>query len=138
MPIELFWDDEAQTVILAEFSGEWSWDELHNMLNTIKQLSEERQQVFGAIIDLRQGLHLPGGTIFNREGLSQFQRLLTLSNGGQKGPMVIVGMNSVVRTVFEAVASFDKSLLSDVSFVDEMEEAPEQIYAMMQDLNSIV
>ena len=137
MPIELFWDDDAQTVILAEFSEKWSWDDLHAMLSTIKKLSEERQQVFGAIIDLRTGLHLPGGTIFNREGLNQFQRLLSLSNGGKKGPMVIVGMNSVVRTVFEAVSNFDKSLANDVFFVDEMDEARENIYQKMQKINKI-
>jgi len=138
MPIELFWDDEAQSVILAEFSEKWSWDDLYAMLNTIKKLSEERQQVFGAIIDLRKGFHLPGGTIFNREGLAQFQRLLSLNDDGKKGPMLIVGMNSAIRTVFEAVATFDKSLVNDIAFVDDMSEARKKIYAMLQKMNQTV
>lgn len=136
MPIELFWDDDAQTVILVEFNDTWSWDELHNMLSTIKRLSGEHQYILGAIIDLRNGFHLPGGTIFNREALSQFQRLLSLSNGEQKGPMLIVGMNPLVRNVFEAVRTLDKSLINDIVFVDEMQQAREKIYAMLAKMNT--
>ncbi|MEO1290964.1 MAG: hypothetical protein AAFV93_24775, partial [Chloroflexota bacterium] len=75
MAIDLFWDNDEQTVLLAEFNGKWTWDELHKLLTTVKRLSDERGQVFGAILDLRNGMHLPGGNIFNKEGLEQFKKL---------------------------------------------------------------
>lgn len=129
MAIELFWDDTEQTVILAEFSGKWTWDELHHMLATIQQLSEQRGQVFGAIIDLRNGMTVPGGSVFNREGLAQFRKLLAQNNGGGKGPMAIVGMNTMVRAIFDAVSSMDRKLTDDVFFADSIDDARRKIYS---------
>lgn len=134
MGIDLYWDDEEQTVMLAEFGKDWTWDELHTMLNTIKRLSVERNQIFGAIIDVRNGLNIPGGSIFNREALGQFQRMLTLNDDG-KGPVVIVGMSSMIRTVFNAVKQVDRSATSDVFFAANMDEARETIYREVANLN---
>lgn len=29
MPIDVFWDDEAKTILRATFVGSWTWNELH-------------------------------------------------------------------------------------------------------------
>ena len=132
MGIELFWDDDEQTVMLAEFSGDWSWEELQKTLSMIKRISQERGKRFGAILDLRRGLRLPNGNVFNKEGLEQFQKLLALNDGGsEKGPMAILGMNKLLRMVFDAVANFDKGLTRDVFFADGEEEARRWIYGAM-------
>ena len=136
MGIDLYWDDDEQSVILAEFNEQWSWDDLYAMLNTVKRLSKEKGLVLGAIVDVRNGFHLPGGTIFNRQGLDNFRKILTMNDGEQKGPVVVLGMNSMVRSVFSAVSTFDKSLMSDVQFADTMEEAQQLIYAAVRRLHS--
>jgi len=136
MGIELYWDDHEQTVMLAEFSGKWTWDDLYDMLHTIKQLSIQRGQIFGAIIDLRQGLQLPGGSVFNRDGLAQFRRLLSLNQGdNSKGPVAIVGMNGVVRSIFDAVNTFDRSLTNDVYFANSLDEARSKLYPQVAQIN---
>jgi hypothetical protein len=127
MAIELYWDDDEQTVMLAEFSGKWSWEELHKVLSKIKEISQERQQAFGAILDLRRGLHLPN--MLNKEGLEQFQKLLVLNDGAsEKGRIVILGMNKMVKIIFDAVGTVDKSLTKDVYFAENEEEARQLIY----------
>jgi hypothetical protein len=127
MAIVLYWDDDEQTVMLAEFSGKWSWEELHKVLSKIKEISQERQQAFGAILDLRRGLHLPN--MLNKEGLEQFQKLLVLNDGaGEKGRIVILGMNKMVKIIFDAVGTVDKSLTKDVYFAQNEEEARKLIY----------
>lgn len=131
MPIDLYWDDNEQTVMLCEFKGRWSWDELHAVLHTIKKLSAQRQQVFGAIIDVREGLHIPGGSIFNREALNNFQQMLKLGSDG-KGPVVILGMNSMIRTIFDTVGRVDKKATKDVHFAETMEQARQTIYGIVQ------
>jgi hypothetical protein len=136
MAIDLYWDDAEQTVILAEFNKQWSWDDLYTMLNTVKRLSKEKGRVFGAIVDVRDGFHLPGGSIFNQQGLDNFRKILTMNDGEQKGPVVVLGMNSMVRSVFNAVSTFDKSLISDVQFADTMEEAQQLIYVAVRRLHS--
>lgn len=128
MAIDLYWDDAEQSVILAEFSNKWTWDDLHEMLATIQQLSKQRGQIFGAILDLSKGMNVPGGSVFNREGLSQFRRLLAQNNGGAKGPMAIIGMNGMVRAIFDAISSIDRKLTEDVIFADSLDDARERIY----------
>ena len=132
MKIDLFWDDEQQTVILAEFQDGWTWDDLHTILSKIKSLSDERGQVFGAIVDVRNGLNLPGGSLFNQESLQQFRRMLDIDQNGKKGPMVIVGMNNMVRSVFNAVSKFDRTLTRDVHFAKTMTEARQVIYGAVK------
>jgi hypothetical protein len=75
MKIDLYWDNEEQTMMLCEFQAGWTWEDLMAVLNTVKRLSEEREQVFGALIDLTNGMTLPGGSIFNAEGLKNFQKI---------------------------------------------------------------
>ena len=84
MNIDLFWDNDQQTVILAEFHDGWTWDDLHTVLSKIKSLSDERGQVFGAIVDVRNGLNLPGSSLFNQESLQQFRRMLDIDQNGKK------------------------------------------------------
>lgn len=128
MAIELYWDDDDQSVILAEFSNKWTWDELHEMLSTIQQLSQKRGRVFGAILDLSKGMSVPGGSVFNREGLSQFRRLLE-QNSGSKGPLAIVGMNGMVRAIFDAISGIDRKLTEDIMFADSLDDARERVYS---------
>lgn len=132
MNIDLFWDDEQQTVLLAEFKNGWTWDDLHAVLSKIKSLSDQRGQVFGAIVDVRDGLNLPGSSLFNQESLKQFRRMLAIDQNGEKGPMVIVGMNDMVKTVFNAVSKFDRSLTHDVHFAKTMTEARQVIYGAVK------
>ena len=136
MAIDLYWDDDEQTVILCEFNGRWTWDELHAALGTIKQLSVERDQTFGAIIDVRNGMHLPGGSIFNRDALANFRKMLSLNDGGKKGPMVILGMSAMIRTVFDTIGRMDASLTQDVAFADRIEDARRIIYSQVAALRS--
>lgn len=136
MPINLYWEDDAQTMILCEFEGKWTWDELRAVLWTVKKLSMERNQVFGAIIDLRKGLQLPGGSVFNREGLAQFNKLLKMGEGG-KGPVVILGMNGMVRAIFDAVARIDRSATQDVHFASTIDEAHGLLQQDLQTSTSI-
>ena len=134
MPIDLYWDDDNQSVMLAEFKGKWTWDELQAMLRTIKRLSIERNQIFGAIVDVREGLNIPGGSIFNREALAQFNQMLKMNDGG-KGPVVILGMNAMVRTIFETVDKMNKSVTSDVYFAQTMDDARSIIYRVTDEYN---
>lgn len=129
MGIDLYWDNKEQTVMLCEFNGDWSWDELHAVLRTIKQLSVERGRVFGAIVDVRGGLRLPGGTIFNREALTNFRKMLQLDPEG-KGPVVIVGMNPMIRTIFDTAGRLEPSVTENVYFADDMQEARRKIYTV--------
>ena len=124
MAIDLFWDNDEQTVFLVEFNSNWTWDDLNAVLKTTSRISKEHGQVMGAILDLRKGLSLPGGSIFNRDGLNQFKELLKMSNGGQEnGPVVIVGMSGMIQTIFDTVTKMDQKAAQRVHFASTMSEA---------------
>lgn len=133
MSIDLFWDDDEQTTFLVEFHGDWTWDELNAVIKTTNRLSQERQQVLGAILDLREGLQIPGGSIFNREGLNQFRELISMSNSGQEnGPVVIVGMSGMIKTVFDAVTKLDRDATQSIYFATTMDEACDVMRAKLE------
>jgi len=124
MAIDLFWDNDEQNVFLVEFNGNWTWDDLNAVLKTTTRISQERGQLMGAILDLRKGLSLPGGSIFNREGLNQFKELIQMSNSGQaNGPVVIVGMSGMIKTIFDTVTKMDRKAAQSVHFASTMSEA---------------
>ena len=128
MAIDLFWDDDAQTVMLVEFHSPWSWDDLRRVLKTIQRLSSESGMVYGAILDLREGLRMPDGSILSAENLQQFRQMWTDSADQEKGPVVIVGMNRAVKLLFETVGRIEPSATRDVHFCDTLDEARELIY----------
>ena len=128
MPIELYWDNDEQDVILAEFKGDWTWDDLYRMLTTIKRLSDEADRSFGAIIDLRDGLRLPGGSVFNKEGLENFRKLLNIDTKRGRGPMAVVGMSQGLKNLLKAISAFDASQTKYIFFEETMDEARQVIY----------
>jgi hypothetical protein len=131
MSIEVFWDDEAETVFLIEVRGSWKWEELTKTMKAVKRISEERGRVMGAILDLGTGLQMPEGGIFSQEGLANFQELLKL-DGKQRGPLVIVGMNKLVKRIFDTAASLDPKSARMIDFADTVEEARTRVYATLQ------
>lgn len=135
MAIDLFWDNEEQSVFLAEFNGKWTWDDLHKVLSKIKSLSQERGEIFGAILDLRKGMHFPSGDIFSKESLDQFKQLLSLSDGDKKGPIVILGVNVMIKMVVNAISTVDKSVVEDINFAEDDTHARQLIYKAVAGLN---
>jgi len=136
MSIDLYWDNDDQTVMLAEFGQQWTWDELYAVLKTIKRLSDERNQVFGAMVDVRNGFNIPGN-LLSRESLNQFKRISELGSGG-KGPVVIVGVSPMIRRVFDAINMVDRNFSNDVHFAPDMNQAREMIYRRVSELNAAV
>lgn len=134
MSIEVFWDDEAETVFLIEVRGKWKWEELTKTMQAVKRISEERGRVMGAILDLGSGLQMPEGGIFSAQGLANFQELLKL-DGKQRGPMVIVGMNSLVRRIFDTAASLDPKSARMIDFADTVDDARTRVYDTLRTLH---
>ncbi len=137
MGIDLFWDNEEQTVFLVEFNGDWTWDDLNAVLKTTTRISKERGLLMGAILDLRNGLRIPGGSIFNREGINQFKDLIAMSNSGQEnGPVVIVGMSGMIKTVFDAAVKIDRNAAQSVHFASTMSQARALMQVQLNHNNS--
>ncbi|MBL8155000.1 MAG: hypothetical protein JNM70_12525 [Anaerolineae bacterium] len=130
MGIDLYWDDEAQTVLLLEINGPWRWEELRRTLATVHKLTAQADPEVGALIDVRKGLFLSAGTLFSADGLANARSLLTLGTD-EPGPVVVVGTNPLVRSVYEAFAKLDGAMRSRVRFADTLDEAREVMAAWL-------
>jgi hypothetical protein len=122
MAIELYWDDDEQTVMLCHFPKTWTWDEMFETLHTIKQVTDQRDYEIGAIVNVSRGITVPGGSIFSAQTREKARRMLAMSADG-KGPIAIIGANGMLRTVAKGFNMLDKSAMDDVYFVDDIDEA---------------
>lgn len=122
MSVDLYWDNDEQTIVLCEFSKGWTWEALFGALNKIKSLTENRDVLVGAIVDMTKGLGVPNGSLFSIETRDKAKQMLQMSASG-KGPIAIVGASGVIKLVSKAFALVDKNALKDVYFVDTADEA---------------
>ncbi len=123
MGIELYWDNDAQTVIWCEFDREWTWDEMDATMNKVKGITDRAAREIAAIIDVRRGVNFPGGSIFTPAALNQAKKMLRMGEGGTSGPVVVVGASPLIKTVYNTVRAMDKNGLSNVSFAESLDEA---------------
>ena len=122
MGIELYWDNDEQTVMLAEVQGAWTWDDLYEALRKVKRISDKSPVVLGAIIDLTHGTAFPGGSPFSATAHGHGKRVIKMGEGG-KGPIAVVGAAPFFRKAFGMLLSLDREKLSHITFVDTLEEA---------------
>lgn len=122
MPLELYWDDDARTTLLLEVRGAWTWDELMQTMHRIKQITDQADREIAAILDLSDGLRLPGGTWLSREALDTARKLLMLGQGGT-GQVVIVGVSPAIRAIYNTLLTMDRRLLGGVTFAATTDEA---------------
>ncbi len=122
MPIELYWDNDEQTVLLCEFGTSWNWDELRRVLAAIHKLTAATETEIAAIVDVRQGIQIPLGEIFSATGLANAKSLLTMGESGT-GPVVIVGMNGIIRKIYDILYKLDPRALAKVHMTDNLKQA---------------
>lgn len=122
MGIDLYWDDDAMTTLLCVFDGRWTWDELYATMRTIKNITDDVDYEISAIIDLRKGMQLPGGSLLSAQGLEHARQLLKMGENGT-GPIVIVGATHMIRSLYDTMRKLDSRALGNVSFADNVRDA---------------
>ena len=123
MGIYLEWDNQAQTVLRCAFDAEWTWDDLYAIADEVKVITDSAPQTISAIIDLTNGMTIPGGNFFSPASLENARKLLTLGEGGT-GPIAIVGASSLIKMVYTTFKGMDKrAAAAEVTFVDTLEQA---------------
>ncbi|MEP7291891.1 MAG: hypothetical protein ABI835_08905 [Chloroflexota bacterium] len=123
MGIELYWDNDDQTVMLCEVDRSWTWDEMDAVIDKVKKTTDHSETLIGAILDLRQGVHFPGGSFLTPGALSRARRMLKMGEGERQGPVVVVGASPVIKTIYKTLQKMDKHGLSSVSFAQSLDEA---------------
>jgi hypothetical protein len=71
MPIDVFWDDEAKTILRANFVGDWTWEDYHAANALLLKLGAEIDHRFDIIVDLSMSNGLPPGNILDNVARAQ-------------------------------------------------------------------
>lgn len=93
MPIHVFWDDEAQSVIRSEGEGHWTWEEYHQSLGQIVEMVKSVNHRVD-LITLRR----PGSVAPPSSGMPHYQRAMRVLPENT-GLNVIINTNTVARSI---------------------------------------
>lgn len=122
MGFDLYWDDDAQQVMLIEVGARWTWDEMHSALETIKTLQAKRDgRLQAAIVDARRGINLPDPPL-SPVTLNHARRVASLAPRGT-GPIVVVGANPILRGMFDQLRRLDARATANIHFAETLDAA---------------
>lgn len=118
MPINLSWDDEAETLLYAKFIPPWSWDDFHAAVEDGKKMLIQEEDKRGILIDIREtGMIPPSGFIKKiRQVLGEMPTI----------PLVIIGDPEVTKILFAPILQLVIKR-REFHFVNTLEEAREAI-----------
>ena len=123
MAIELYWDNDERTVMLCEIRGDWTWEQMYETLGKIKKVTEKTSTTIAAIIDISDGVSVPGGSILTPAAFDHAKNMLKMGESGT-GPMVIIGASSVIKTAYKMFTGMAQGMaLSKIAFADTADQA---------------
>ena len=122
MGITVQWDNDEKTVIRQTFNGRWTWDDLYAALDYVAKLTDSVPHRVDAIVDVRHLSMLPGGSLFSFN-TRQHADKLAKRNDVNRGSIIIVGANPLLRGLYDSFRGLYASTASDVHFVASIEQA---------------
>lgn len=124
MPVTVFWDNEEQTIIRMEFDGQWTWDDVHEAVGTINQMTDSVDHIVDGLIDMRKAVGVPPGAMAHARSLIRQRHERT-------GINIIVGASPMISTLWQVFAQAYQWLTRDerFAFAKTLEEARERIAA---------
>lgn len=122
MAIKVHWDNEAKTIIRQTFDGRWTWDDLYAALACVANMSASVSHRVDAIVDVSRADLIPGGSIFNLNSKRHADKLASRSDLN-RGTIVVVGANGLMRTLYDTFRSLYSDKATDVYFVQTLDDA---------------
>ena len=95
MPIKLLWDNEQQTVLRMDVTGQWTWDELHVARRQIFQMMDAAPAKHIYTV-----LNFADGKLNMPPGMWNHWSVLTDYSHPDAGLTVIVGANTFMKMSF--------------------------------------
>jgi hypothetical protein len=119
MPVHIFWDDEACTIIRISVSGSWAWEDLAQTKLILSAMCEESPHRVDVLNDLREMTYRPART---GEAAHKDGALPQPVNMG----MVAFVVNDFTYALFRPMMRFQNHAVEHV-FVATLREARQMI-----------
>lgn len=115
MPIVIEWDNEAQHVILATYSGRWTWEDLANADTTMQQMIDNVNGRAHLIIDVTKNVWFP-------PDIAEHSDRIVNTIDPRLGMIVLVG-REINKELMNLLATENDIITSRYSFAYDLETA---------------
>jgi adenosylcobinamide amidohydrolase len=122
MSIRVEWDNEARTIVHYSFLGGWTWDELYQSIEVGENMAKDSTARVHAILDMREGNGLPGGSFLTPAARNHAQNLANRMHP-ERGHIMVVGASPIMRSMYLMFRSLFGDKAGGVEFVQTIEEA---------------
>jgi hypothetical protein len=126
MGIEVYWDDEAKTILRYDFEGRWTWDEFYKRCNKVIAMKAESLRRIDLMLDMRGSKYIPS------DGIHHVQQITRLYSDGI-GISVFVSDNHFFHTVFDVGVKLHSNL-RDRYWLVETPDAARKIISEVRQL----
>lgn len=94
MAVAIGWADEAQSIILIEFMGQWTWAEFHHADEQSRAMIRSIPHTINMMVDFTESTDLPNGALTElRTMIKRMEHRAT--------DIIIVGSNMLIETTFQ-------------------------------------
>ena len=120
MSITIEWDNPEKTITRWTFDGAWDWNDYGAVKVGFDDMLREVDHMVGVIVDMRRSPTLP------KNSFAKFKSF-TRTTPPNRGLMVFVGTNMLVRVTAEALGKAFKEFAQYIAFADSIEDARQML-----------
>jgi hypothetical protein len=115
MPILIEWDNEPQHIILASYSGRWTWDEFFSADSSMRQMIDQANGQTHLIIDVTKNIWFP-------PDIAEHSDRIVSALDPRLGMIVLVG-REINKELMNLIATANDIITSRYSFAYDLETA---------------
>jgi hypothetical protein len=120
MPIQVFWEDDAQTIVRYNFEGTWTWDELYPAYYQAIAMEKSVTDRVDVILDMRDSGRVPANALLHIKNISEKQP-------PNIGLSIFVTTNAFVTSMYNMAIR----VYSKVAYYFRITKTPEEALAMI-------
>lgn len=122
MPYQVYWGDDAQSVIHCEAHGHWSWTEYHQALDQIAQLAKSVPHRVDMI-----SIRMPNSKKPSGLGLPHYQRSVKVMPANVRRMILVTGNQRDTLLSNRWINALARNLIKHIIFASSLEEAQAMI-----------
>ena len=117
MGISVKWDNSEQTVIRFVYTGQWTFGDLFDAMESARDLMDTVNHPVHGIIDMQDSKLMPNGVL-------SLGRNVTMRKHPNQGKSIVVGASGFARTLYDVYrkvyrTTFDESAYGFASSLEE-------------------
>lgn len=120
MSIEVYWEDEEQTIVRYDFKGHWTWDEFYPVLEKALEMERAKPYRVDVILDMRKNEVVPANVLTHLKSIADHQP-------DNIGISVFVSENRFLLSLFSVGTRFYSRIGHYFRVVSSIEEAHQMI-----------